>query len=247
MNRNLVIDIGNSMTKLAVFDGSELISLRECLHGDFLKNIKGEEYANVSRCILSSTKNVDKDAISAVESKGPTLVFSPSSTAIPIGNLYASKKTLGADRLANAVGASTLFPQKNCLVVDCGTALTFDFVSSGSEYVGGAISLGLRMRFEALHHYTDKLPLIEAMDYDNSLFVGNDTQSSILLGVINGMVGEIRSTINRASATFEDLGVIMTGGDALFLEKKINSGIFVSRILTLVGLNSILNYNAQYH
>lgn len=247
MSRNLVIDIGNSMVKLAIFDGSELKYLEKCPIASLIQTLSSKKYKESTSCILSSTKNINPDLRSFLDDNYSPLIFSPSHTPIPVTNLYKSKETLGADRLANAIGAASLCPNRNTLIIDCGTALTFDYINSNAEYLGGTISLGLKMRFQALNHYTDKLPMLEAKEYDNTLFIGENTESSIMLGVINGIVGEIDSTIKRATLTFDNLNTIITGGDSLFLEKKINSGIFVSRILTLVGLNSILNYNAKFN
>ncbi|MFV0345751.1 MAG: type III pantothenate kinase [Bacteroidales bacterium] len=248
MGRNLIIDIGNSVVKLAIFDNSEIEDFQKCAYGDLPEKLKTANFLCVDACIISSTKNTDNILLEYLHNNKVSCVrFLPTVTPVPIKNQYKSKDTLGADRLANAVAANFLFPNNNTLVIDCGTAITFDYVSAEAEYLGGTISPGLNMRFKALNYYTDKLPLVELDNTFSTDLMGNNTRNSILNGVVNGVIGEITSTINIANSTFDTLKVIMTGGDSLFLEKRINSGIFVSQYLTLVGLNSILKYNASYN
>lgn len=231
-----VIDIGNTNTKIA----------------DFLtKNNKPE----LSKIKVISTKKLDKldeliipnnTIISSVTHKklsNPKAIVLNSKTKIPVKNLYKSPHTLGNDRLANAISAWYFNPNKNHLIIDAGTCLKFDFITKKGEYLGGSISPGLQMRYMALNHYTDKLPLLRAVKKTN--YLGNSTNSSIHAGVIEGMIGEIKTIIKRYKKDFGKINVHLTGGDALFFEKQLKNNIFADPFLTLKGLYAILLYNKE--
>ena len=154
-------------------------------------------------------------------------------------------KTIGNDRLANAVGAFAQNPNQNSLVIDAGSCLTFDFIDSNNCYHGGAISPGLNMRFQALNTFTESLPLLNAKTTELML-TGMDTNSSIISGVVNGMLGEIKTTIAAYEEKYSKLTIFMTGGDSGFLNSIVEfekNGIFAVENLTLIGLNTILYYN----
>jgi len=139
------------------------------------------------------------------------------------------------------VGAHNLFPDSNILVIDAGTAITYDLLTAEGTYLGGNISPGIEMRFKALNQFTGKLPKIEKAD-QNILF-GKTTEQAIRAGVQNGVVYEIEGTINSFKDFYKNLKVIITGGDAEFFEKKLKNSFFVSPNLTNLGLNRILEYN----
>jgi type III pantothenate kinase len=164
-------------------------------------------------------------------------------TSLPITNQYATPSTLGMDRLAGVCGATQLFPDENTLVIDAGTCVKFDFVDKHKNYLGGAISPGLSMRFRAVHAFTSRLPmLVPANDPE---LIGNSTETSIQSGVINGMVEEIDGIIVRYQKKYPDLKVILSGGDGAFFENKLKASIFASPNVVLIGLNSILIYNVD--
>ncbi|NJK84871.1 MAG: type III pantothenate kinase [Bacteroidales bacterium] len=148
---------------------------------------------------------------------------------------------MGKDRLAAAVGAYTIYPYFNVLVIDAGSAITFDMVSESGEYLGGNISPGLEMRFRALHEFTSKLPWVSKNE--NFPDAGFDTESSIVCGVQWGIINEIEGYILNYLAKFQNIKIILTGGDANFFDKKVKSPIFVVPNLVLIGLNQILKYN----
>ena len=162
-------------------------------------------------------------------------------TNIPIKNLYDSKSTLGKDRLAAVIGANNFYPKSNVLVIDMGTAITFDFINKKDQYLGGSISPGLEMRFSALNHFTGKLPLLKKNEKFS--LIGSNTESAIISGVQNGIIFEIDSYINNIKKEYEDLKTILTGGDAIFFDKKLKNTIFVDLNLNFIGLNTILEYN----
>jgi type III pantothenate kinase len=158
--------------------------------------------------------------------------------------MYKTPNTLGADRLAGAVGATVLFPDENNLVIDMGTCITLDFVNKDGEYKGGAILPGISMKFKALHTFTNKLPLLSTENLvDTANIIGNDTQSSIILGVINATCYELEGFVDRYIDTFGPINIIFTGGDAIYFEKRVKFPNFVNSNLLLIGLNKILNYN----
>jgi type III pantothenate kinase len=144
--------------------------------------------------------------------------------------------------VANVVGAASLFPKQNCLITDAGTCIKFDFINAKKQYLGGAISPGISMRFKALHHYTDKLPLIKPQK--KVMLIGNSTKNSIASGVQNGALAEIENIILRYKKKFGGIKVILTGGDMEPFARNIKSDIFAAPHLTLIGLNEILNFNS---
>ena len=185
-----------------------------------------------------------EDFYSALNAIIPTIIFN-SETKIPLTNLYQSASTLGSDRLAASVGAYFLYPNANVLVIDAGTCIKYNFTNSKNEYLGGGISPGIRMKLKALQTFTSKLPLVEANFSYNEL-VGNNTQNSILSGVLNGSVAEIDGIISQYKLQFTDIICILTGGDSEYLAKRLKNSIFAHQNLVIKGLNDILNYNSEH-
>ena len=165
------------------------------------------------------------------------------STKIPFKNSYATPKTLGMDRVALATAAFYQNSGANTLVIDAGTCITYDMMNDYGEYLGGAISPGLRMRYSALHEYTAKLTLLEPQDILD--IIGNSTNASIHSGVLNGICREIDGVIGQYQSRFEDLTVILTGGDAQILSKRLKNTIFANSNFLLEGLNYLLEYNKR--
>ncbi len=239
---NLVIDIGNSRTKFSLFNRGEVlitVPVDEFLpqHIDVLKN----EHPSLDKVILSSVREYPESLKSALQNKFETFIELNAETRLPIENLYSSKDTLGKDRIAAAVGANDLYPDTNVLVIDAGTAITYDLINEKNQYLGGNISPGLEMRFKALHQFTNKLPLIQQNDL-NKLY-GTTTEEAVRAGVQNGFIYEVEKTIEMFKVFYSNLKVIITGGDAIFFDKKLKNSFFVHFNLVALGLNSILEYN----
>ncbi|MDR3180761.1 MAG: type III pantothenate kinase [Prevotellaceae bacterium] len=237
----LIIDIGNTNAKLAVVHKGRFLTVER--H----KNVTEEALASllaqypVTTAICSSVR-AGGEAPCAEWLRGNVkkmICFTPK-TAIPVRNLYGTPETLGCDRLAAAVGAYALFPATNCMIIDCGTAITIDFVGQGGEFLGGNISPGLQTRFNALHTATGNLPLGQVTDTPQS--IGTSTDTAIEAGVLQGALYEIEGYIEQNTAS----NIIFTGGDALFFAKHIKNPIFVVFNLVLVGLNKVIDYNAYY-
>lgn len=240
---NLVVDIGNTLLKLAVFDGGRLVA-QQCvgeLREETFAGLLGG--ARAARAVVASTRGEAPAIVEAVRRHTDYLLEFTPATPVPIGNAYLTPATLGRDRLAAAVGAATLYPRRNALIVDFGTAVTLDFVSADGVFRGGCISPGMAMRFRALHEYTAALPLCDATD--SAELLGRTTDEAVRLGVMNSLAFEIEGYIARMQGEIEDLCVIFTGGDTNFFAKRIKNTIFANCNLVFCGLNRILEYNAS--
>jgi type III pantothenate kinase len=238
---NLAIDQGNTLTKVAIFEGDEL---RHSLsYPSFDIPTIRELYASydIKRAILSSVGETKPELIDFLEETS-FFINLTHLTPLPIKNDYKTPETLGKDRLAAIVGGNYLKPKQALLVIDAGTAITFDVITTTGIYRGGNISPGIDMRLKALHSYTKKLPLIPWQETTSE--IGYDTPSAIWNGVINGLVYEIDGYITSQKNTHPDLFTFLTGGNAFFFESKLKNSIFAVENLVLIGLNRILNYNA---
>lgn len=238
---NLVIDCGNTCTKVAVFDFGEL---KEKFVYSSLELADIEHFFvkfDIQRTIVSSVGTIKQDVLHELERRTKSFIFLDQNTPLPINNMYESKNTLGRDRIAVAVGANFLCSNRNVLIIDAGTAITYEFVDENNVYQGGSISPGLGTRLKSLHEFTKQLPLVEPKEID--MLYGKDTETAILTGVVNGVTFEIEGYINRFKEKYDNLFVFLTGGTAFFFERKLKSIIFASPNLLLIGLNRILNYN----
>ncbi|MCL4160212.1 UNVERIFIED_CONTAM: hypothetical protein GTU68_064981, partial [Idotea baltica] len=162
---------------------------------------------------------------------------------IPFKNLYSTPKTLGIDRIALVCASVEQFPDKNVLIIDAGTCITFDFITNKNHYLGGAISPGIRMRYKSLHKFTANLPLLDTKKPKKS--IGNSTANSMHSGVVQGVLFEIDGAIQKYKLKYPDLTVILTGGDTNFLSKQLKSSIFANSNFLLEGLNYLLQYNSH--
>jgi len=236
---NVVIDYGNSAAKVGIFDQHTLVQKflfpKETELKKFLQNF------SAASCIISS---VSRDAQTVLSwASGKQKFVLNHRLPVPIKNKYATPETLGVDRLAAACGALHLFPGRPCLVIDAGTCITYEFVDRQGNYRGGGISPGLKMRFEAMHTFTARLPLIEVVE--NPKLIGDSTETCMQSGAIYGAIDEMEGVISRYGRDFEDLQVILCGGDTRFFENKLKASIFAVPELVLSGLNSILIYNVS--
>lgn len=237
---NIVIDNGNSLTKVGIFERWTLIEKKVFAHLDDLHKFLSEakaEFALVSS-VTFSREEISRWPISAIQ-----VFFLDRNLPLPIKNLYATPHTLGVDRLAAACGARTLYPDADCLVIDAGTCINYEFINKKGEYLGGAISPGIRMRFEAMHQGTARLPLAEPVAA--APLIGDSTLLCLQSGVMNGVVEEVRGIISRHVSTYPGVRVILCGGDAPLFENHLNPSIFVAPEVVLMGLNSILLHNAS--
>jgi type III pantothenate kinase len=239
---NLVIDIGNTRTKIALFNQGELM-ISFPTNSFSLKDLELllNDYHNINHAIVSSVKENQEELLSALKNSIPYVIELNHLTPIPIKNCYETPQTLGKDRIAAAVGANKLFPDQNILVIDAGTAITYDFIDEKNQYKGGFITPGLNMRFKALNHFTDKLPLLKPEMPKN--FEGKNTNDSIRGGIQFGLNGELNQMIQHFNDLYGKLTIILSGGDATYLEKLLKVNKLVSPDIILSGLNTILEYN----
>lgn len=238
---NLCIDLGNTFGKAGFFRQNHLVEYHEQLSEENILQLVQDK--KPSYVIISSVRNNLEVFINQIEQYAEVMVLN-SELPVPFHNHYATPKTLGADRIAGVIGARVLYPHQGCLVIDAGTCITYDFIDNQDNYYGGGISLGLQMRFKALNHFTERLPLI-IPDQNTPELIGNNTQKAILSGVINGVVAEINGIMSDYREKFGNFARILCGGDAAFFESKIKESIFVASNLILIGLNRILIYNVE--
>lgn len=238
---NLIIDIGNTRTKAAIFKGRTLLRV---FYFDTLKvkNIQSllKKYPAISASIVSNVSGNEHKLITYLQSKTQCIQLSYR-CKLPLKLKYKTPHSLGNDRLAAAAAVAVMYPKKNCLIIDAGTCIKYDFVSSKAEYKGGAIAPGINMQLKALNTFTERLPLLKPKN--KVPLTGYDTQTSILSGVINGSVAQASGIIEQYAQKHRNLTVIITGGDASYFENTLKTRIFVEPHLVLVGLNEILLIN----
>ena len=242
----LALDIGNTAVKAGAFDGPLLREMAAGLTAAQVRALvqRWQPQHVVVASVAEAAVLVAEDLRDLVP--GEILAFSPATTPVPLRNAYATPHSLGADRLAAAVGAATLRPSRDTLVIDAGTALKFDLVTADATYHGGSIAPGLAMRLRALHAFTGRLPLLGLPAADATIpLVGDSTTGSLLSGVVNGMVAEIEGLLACYQQQYPGLGVVLTGGDAGFLAARLPKRIFVVPELVLLGLNRILAYHVD--
>lgn len=241
---NLVIDIGNTRIKYSVCTQSEVVKtmVTDAVSPALIGQIK-QEYQELENVILSSVKAYPKELKVVLAEQFKTFIELDATTPLPVENCYQSKETLGKDRIAAVVGAFHLYPKRNVLVIDAGTAITYDLLTAEGKYLGGNISPGLEMRFRALNQFTEKLPKIEK-GVVNKL-IGKTTEQAIRAGVQHGIVFEVDHAITSFKENYNNLEVIMTGGDAEFFDNKLKNSFFVHFNLTSIGLNRILQHNGE--
>ena len=241
---NLIIDIGNSSVKLAVFEENSILDFNRTHIGDLEGSVQKilTYYPKVKQIILASVTAFDRQGFCSVfNAYNP--IFVDYDFDFPFANLYNSTSKLGVDRLALVSAAVFKYPEQNVLVIDAGSCITYDFVDTKADYHGGAISPGLKMRYKALHYQTDRLPLL-APNLPNHI-IGNSTEESIHYGVVGGVVHEMEGIISSYRSNFPNLTVILTGGDANFLCKQFKISIFVFSNFLLEGLNFLLEMNSN--
>ncbi|CEN54607.1 type III pantothenate kinase [Capnocytophaga canis] len=243
---NLIIDQGNTKIKVALFEKQTLIVNEVFSDVDYAEKISNIiDNHPIKKGIVASVVKDAESRYSFLNAKIQQLVFVNSETPMPFLNEYATPKTLGVDRLALMAAAVNQFPNQNVLVIDAGSCITFDMMTSDGVYVGGAIAPGIQMRLRAMHEFTSKLPLIEQQNFDISHFIGKSTRDCMLSGVYHNVVCEIEGVIARYEQQFKNLTIILTGGDHLYLVENIKNRIFAKSFFLLEGLNAILEQTKE--
>ncbi|MEX0363086.1 MAG: type III pantothenate kinase, partial [Allomuricauda sp.] len=228
----------------AVFENRTLLFDQASESTLFLSKVKElfEQFPKINQALISAVGELEHKESDLLSLFCKVHVLSHDSK-VPFKNSYATPHTLGMDRVALATAAFYKNPRKNTLVVDAGTCITYDMINDSGEYVGGAISPGIRMRYRAMNNQTAALPLLEPDDILD--FIGNSTETSMHSGVINGVSQEIDGVIDQYRSRFQDLTVILTGGDFHFFAKRLKNTIFANSKFLLEGLNYLLEYNKR--
>ncbi|MEY4929538.1 MAG: hypothetical protein RI909_262 [Bacteroidota bacterium] len=237
---NLVVDAGNTRIKVGLFKDRELIEKKSFLT---LKELEDFIKTTPAKNMLVSSVNHDSANILSWSTSSGKKISLSSSLALPVQVAYQTPHTLGVDRLAAVCGAQDFFPNQNCLIIDAGTCINYEFLDDQGVYYGGAISPGISMRFEAMHTFTARLPLVSAKSEIN--LIGNTTETCLQSGVMNGVLEEVKGFIQQYQALYPNLKVIMCGGDYPFFENRLKPAIFVAPELVLFGLNRILRYHVE--
>ena len=241
----LVLDVGNTRTKIALFE-NDLIREFHSVKGSFATKISQlvASYGIPRSCIVSKVQLDEQAILNQLHSISDSrILFIRSGMLLPIKVLYKTPETLGNDRVANVCGAWKLFGKENCLVVDMGTCIKYDYLEAGN-YHGGSISPGLIMRYKALARFTSQLPYYKPIE-EYPAFIGQSTEGAIRSGVENGMLEEVKGIINRYQELSDQTQIILTGGDHAKFVDQLKSPIFVAPNLTLTGLKVILDHNDQ--
>ncbi|MEK9750915.1 MAG: type III pantothenate kinase [Flavobacteriaceae bacterium] len=240
---DLVIDIGNTRSKVAVFASKNCLEVKAYDSHSLVDGVRGilSEFKLIDRAIVSTVGDEPEGLVEVLDSL-KEVVWVDEHTQLMFENDYQSKETLGADRKALMAAAYRNHPGKNVLVIDLGSCITYDLLEGGERYVGGAISPGWRMRVEAMHEFTSKLPSLQPSEPMTVL--GDTTTSCMQIGAYNGVVGELQELIKAYRKRFEDLTVILTGGDAEIFGKRLKNCIFAHSNFLLEGLHELLEYNS---
>lgn len=240
MVRRLCIDVGNTRTKVNIFEGDEVIfswisnSLEAATITRFIKSYQ------IKVCGICQSGLAPNSAVNTISSQIKVLHLDHT-TKIPVNNLYKTPSTLGKDRLAAAIAVSTVFPDQNVIIVNAGTCITFDFIDSKKNYHGGNISPGINMRLQAMNKFTSRLPLVQARFNDDIL--GKSTEEALQNGAVKGAIFEFESFIHYVQDQYGDAKIIVSGGDSQYFENQSKFPIFAVPNLVLVGLNETLKFN----
>lgn len=238
---NLVIDIGNTVAKLAAFEEG---TLKEVLYDSNRTLERLPEFCCkhvFGRAILATVVDLEREVEERLAELACPLLRLDADTPLPVENCYETPRTLGYDRMAAVVGAWVQAPGRDLLVIDAGTCITYEFIDAGGRYQGGNISPGLQMRFKALHNFTGRLPLVAREGRE--IFPGKDTETAIRSGVLEGIQYEMEGYIRTMKHKYPELLVFLTGGDEFSFDTKLKNIIFADKYLLLKGLNRILEYN----
>ncbi len=243
---NICIDQGNSRTKVALFDAE----------GKVVKNFVYKSFSSadaerlfglysISDSIISSVVNLESSMVNTLNRLSRRFVLFDHETPVPIQNDYDSPATLGHDRLAAAVGANYLLPDENLLIIDAGSAITYDFLTADGHFVGGNIAPGIKMRLSVLRQMTKKLPQVETEESELIPLFGKNTRDAIAAGVIRGIVFEVKGYMRTVSEKVPHFETILTGGNAPYIINNVQTPVRMERNLVLIGLNRILEYNKK--
>ena len=241
---NLCIDQGNSRTKVALMtDEGKMINhfiYKQFSSADVERLF---DLYPITDSIISSVVNIEAAIVNTLHRRSQHFVLFDHLTPVPIVNKYDTPQTLGLDRLAAAVGAKSICPNENLLIIDAGSAITYDFVTEKGEYIGGNIAPGIKMRFTILHRMTKKLPLVETEENELIPLFGKNTRDAIAAGVLRGVAYEVKGYIRTLKEKMQHFRTFLTGGNAPYIMNNVRTELHYEKHLVLIGLNTILCAN----
>jgi type III pantothenate kinase len=240
---NLVIEQGNTAVKVAVYEQKEMLVSAVYEKFGMSELLPILEQYPLENGILSSVATPASEWVEALRTRLKYFLVLDSRVELPVEVRYLTPETLGNDRIAAAVGANFLQPGKDVLIIDAGTAITYEIVEASGVYLGGNISPGMTTRFRALHQFTEKLPLVREQEWIP--WMGTSTETAIQAGVVNGIVYEMDGYIYEMRKKYPGIFVFLTGGHSFYFERRLKNSIFAAINLVLVGLNRILEYNVK--
>ena len=239
---NLILDFGNSLTKYFFVNDDKILERGSFPSSKFDQNILGiKSKRDTEKLIYSSVINIKRKQLSDVFNNTMIISLKDKDLKLPFTNQYKDE-TLGEDRVALVSAGLNLYPDKDLLIIDIGTCITYDLVSSNKEYIGGSISPGFNLRYSSLHDYTSNLPKLNFMPIES--IIGESTEEHIHAGVFNGVIGEINYNITRHKNDLPNIEIIICGGGANFLLNRIKNVIFADQDFLAHGLNHILQINS---
>ena len=249
---NLCVDQGNSRTKVALMTDEGKI-MKHLIYKSFSSADVERlfDLYDITDSIISSVVDIEAAVVNTLHRRSQHFVLFDHMTPVPIVNRYDTPQTLGQDRLAAAVGAKTLCPNENLLIIDAGSAITYDFVSAEGEYMGGNIAPGIKMRFTMLQRMTKKLPLVDAEENELIPLFGTNTRDAIAAGVIRGVAYEVKGYMRTLKEKMPHYQTFLTGGHAPYVINNVRSSrnekreIRYEKNLVLIGLNEILIFNKK--
>ncbi|MCS7029414.1 MAG: type III pantothenate kinase [Bacteroidia bacterium] len=252
--RYLLIDIGNTALKWALYDDENCIN-QQSIPLNSPVPFSGLLYdiaviANVGykdQLLNEFLSNLKKPVLSCALNAEGQLYFQNKIIPLPITIAYKTPQTLGSDRIASVLGAYTLFPEKDVIIVDLGTCIKYEILTKNKVYLGGAIAPGIQMRYQAMHEFTAKLPALSIPEQKPNV-IGKNTQEAMHAGVmqathceIKGMIELYKNELNNSNPI-----VILSGGDAQYFEAHKNLYTFVIENLVFIGLHSLAKIAKQY-
>ncbi|WP_432714272.1 type III pantothenate kinase [Pedobacter sp.] len=243
---NLVIDIGNTNSKVAVFRSRTLVHFESLAKLDIRRIAELLDTFEVSGSTVSSVSDEQAAVIALLKARTRYIEFSTRSNP-GIKNHYTTLSTLGLDRWAKVIAAQRFFPGEAVFMIDAGTCITYDLLNEQAEYFGGSISLGIKMRFQALQHFTGRLPLVEWKNENMTIPEGSDTNKAIQRGVLQGVAYEVEGFIAQQFQKDNKVKVLITGGDAAFFMNQLKDCKFADQVqhepyLVLKGLNEVIAF-----
>jgi type III pantothenate kinase len=240
MNKTVCLDFGNTRLKAGVFSNDHfegelvLTDDSEASIATLLQQFKPD------KVVLSSVIN-HRTGLETQLAAGRAFHMLSQLTQINFTTPVGKPETIGADRLALMAAAAHFYPKQNNLVIALGSCITYNFINQYHQFLGGAISPGMDMRFKSMYDYTAKLPLVSA-DWNFPL-IGYDTKTNLQSGVIVGIINEIEGFIEKYGEKYGNFNVVLTGGNSTYFASQLKYKIFADQHFLFKGLYVLSEIN----